>query len=1231
MRVTRLAAIIATLYAATLPVYAAPSSFISKVNGTSAASVVDVGNARMISIVGYAADLATKEPGTAGSVILKNLDNGNITMVPVIRRVAAPAALVAAVPTDAAADAAKLVDAGFLAVVDAYTLPAGNYEISGVTLTLPGNASIVTASATQKGYFTIPASRVVSDIQLVGPDGANIDVSLKPGATTDTKDIMQLADYPALRNGTYTLKATARNKYGLASKQDSLTIRYVRPVVKADISSPAVESFPGLAKVLVLNSPLDNSPLTGNLSAKVVLQSAVNGKVTVQGTEVAASEERSIALTAKGTGRHQVSGATTGGKAVARLWVDKPDAPDVELSMGNWDPDMGIKLAASREAYAPTLDPVQVVATPDTASNCTVVYGMTQDTNITGDYQNPSCAVRYKVLPDGVTQETTMRANLRGYLQADGDQPVEFETGVLWTNPDTNETRFYKAKDRSMTLTGIVPKEPDITFSPVDKLALLAKNSPGRLLTYAGQNTPGRVTVTGKYPNMTVRVKVGNGEAKTITTNNTSFRDFVNTTVPTIWQTQDVVIESWYNKYPDKKFTKTLTFTAIPKDPVVVLTNTEAVSTNDSVVRGNLGIYQGAAGGFKYDKNETGTWTVQLYEEDAKGVRVPIGSPVTVAAADGSFDVNLGKQSPGRKSLIAIAKVSDAVEGVGTQQITSTKSSLYVKDGSLLAGKLDVRQKSGPVPFMPTINVTLDTLSRISDIGSVEWYKSTDGENFVKTDGQNTGIRPELKESGKVWYKVKLTNRHSNLSNEIGPVELQAFGVPKVSVEGDTATFVGQPVTLTASADGMEADYTWYISQSATDRSPQVVNGTDSVTITPTSAADMLIKVVANEKNAPADNPARNASTTTVLRAIRPGVQKPMIYGPSYVETGKAYEFKAVVPPLFAPGLRTSLNLKGRWVLPDGTTQDGDVLKYAVQPTDRSLRYEAWVENVDGTTSFSDFSLRSWTYAWPEWQVVTRVIDNRVPATLRFQILLRNPRDVQKLGGEKPTYNWKFPASFKVVEQNAESAVVEANEPGEFQVAATVSDSRGNTTQLTSDRIQITPAPDLVPEVSLQSGDRWNRAPNKVYARINLISVPKNDTFDSATFKLNGEEVSTGRAISTYIDIPTSGTHEVTAIVRSAGGKVGVAKKTVELGTGDNPACQIQQYGDGKTSLTLIARCTVQQGVMSSYKWLVNGKQMPSTSYMLTFARSDLDKGVSTVELTAYTDKGQEGSASWPQ
>lgn len=1233
MRVKKIAVLIATLFACPLPslVVASPTSVITTVNGAPASTPIDVGNTRMVTILGYAADMISKEPGTAGSLIVRNLDTGNTTMVPIIRRVASPEALVAAVPADAAVDAGKLLDAGFIAVIDAYTLPSGNYEVSGVTLTMPGSTGVVTATASPKGFFTIPASRIVSDLQLTGTDGANINLSLKPGTTTDTKDIMQLTDYPSLRNGTYTLKATARNKYGLASRQDTLTIRYVRPVIKADISSPAAEGFPGVAKVLSLNSPLDNSPLAGNLNGKVLLQSTTSGKVTVQGVEVGTAEEKDVALTAKAIGRHQVSGAATGSRGTAKIWIDKPDAPDIELSVGNWDPDIGIKLASSREAYAPTLDPVQVLASADTGSNCTVIYGLTISSNITGEYQQPSCAVRYKLLPDGVTQETSMRASLRGLLQADGDQPVEYETGVLWTNPDTNETAFYKAKDRSLTLVGILPKEPDVVFSPVDKFALLAKSSPGRLLTYAGQNTAGRVTVTGKYPNMTVRLKVGTADPKTITTTNTSVRDFVNTTVPSIWQDQDVVVESWYNKYPDKKFSKTLTFTAIPKDPVVILTNTESVSTDDSVVHGNLGIYQGAADGFKYNPAETGTWTVQLYEEDVRGNRSPIGDPVTVAAQDGSFAVNLGKQAPGRKYLIAVAVVSDAVQGVGTQQIKSTKSSMYIKDGSILAGEIQVRQKSGPVPFMPSLNIVLDSLARISDIGKVEWFKSDDGTTYTKVDGQNTGLRPEMRDSGKAWYKAKLTNRHSNLANEIGPVELQAFGVPKVTISGDTATFIGQPAVLKAATDGMESDYTWYISQSATDRSPQVVTGTDTITITPTSASDMLIKVVANEINAPVDNPARNSSTMTVLRSIRPGVPKPMIYGPSYVETGKAYEFKSVVPPLFAPGLKTSLSLKGHWVLPDGSTQEGETISYTVQASDRSLRYEAWVENVEGATSFSDFSLRSWTYSWPEWQVITRVIDNRVPATLRFQIMPRNLRDIQKLGGEKPTYQWQFPPSFKIIEQNAEAAVVEANEPGEFQAAATVSDTRGNSTQLSSDRIQIAPAPDLVPDITLQSGDRWNRAPNKLYARINLISVPKNDVFDSAIFKLNGEEVASGRAVATYIDIPTPGTHEVTAIVRSAGGKVGMSTKTVELGTGDNPVCQILQYGDGKTSLSLTARCSIQQGAIASYKWYVNGNPMPGSSYMLSFAKRDLDAGITSVKVTATTDKGQEGVVTWTQ
>ncbi len=1124
----------------------------------------------------------------------------------------------------------KLYDSGFIAVIDTYSLIAGQYEVVGVSMLMSGSTAASTIISTKKGYFSVPAGRIPDDIKLKAVDGTIIPVGMKPGATVDTKDSMMLTGYPALRNGNYTMQVTARNKYGRATRQDSITVKYVRPIVKLDVTSPLVEGFPGAAQVLSLNSPLDNSPIVGPVAGRVVAQGALSGTVSVQGVEIASTEERDVALSVKASGKYNVKGTATGSRSVARIWIDRPDAPDVELSVGNWNPDDGIKILPNRDAYAPTLDQVQINASAAAGSNCSTIFGTAQDGAIAGEYQQPVCAIRFKRLPDGVNQETATRANLRGVLQTDGNQDVEFETGVLWTDPETATTSFYKAKNRSLTLVGIAPKEPDIIFAPVDKLSQLMKSSPGKMLTYTGITTAGRITVTGKYLGMTVSIKIGNAEPKIVSTTNTSVREFISTNIEQIWTNQDVVVESWYNKYPEQKFSKTLTFTAIPKEPVVVLANTEAMSTSDSIVRGNLGVYQGAAVGFVYNNAESGIWSVQLYEEDGKGKRTAIGDPVDPSMPDGSISINIGRQLPGNRTLVAVAKVSEAAAGVGTQQITSSKASLFVKNGSPLTAQITTRTTSGSVPFTPTLTISLPEQSRVSDIGKVEWSKSADGVQFEAVDGASMALRPQIETSGRVWYKAKLTNRHSQMTGETNAVQLQAFGVPKIQISGDTATFVGQTATLTATSD-LDADFTWYISRSATDKSPQIVTGVDSITITPQAPADMLVKVVASEKNAPVENLGRNVSTMTLVRATRPGVQRPAIYGPSYVESGKAYDFKAVIAPLFAPSLKTSLKTKGHWVLPDGSTVDGETLTYTIRPNDKSLRYVAWVENIEDATAAADFSLRPWEYVWPEWKVATRVIDNRVPATLRFQVLAKNPRDLQKLGGEKPSFKWQFPQSFKVLEQTAETATVEANDPGEFQISAEVSDTRGNVTQLSSDKIQIAPAPDLVPDLTIQSGDRWNRAPNKLYARVNLLSVPKNDVVDTTTFKLNGNEVSSGRGIASYIDIPTSGSHELVAIVRSVNGKVGMVTKTVELISGDDPVCQIVSTGDGKSSLTLIAKCSVEKGTIAGYKWKVNGADLPTSSYMLSFARKDIDAGITAVSVIATTDKGQQGRANWPQ
>lgn len=1236
MRKTKIAQIITLLFAGaalTGAAAAAPVAVINTINGNSVdAGAVDVGAVRTLVITGYAMDGATKDAGTLKYLLVKNTSTGNSYQVPVIKRLAAPEAVVAAGLAKTASSFGTLMNAGFMATLDAYTLPAGPYEVTGLQFMAYGSTNTNTITPATKPTFSLPSGRTVSDVVLADSSGVSIPVSLKPSGLSSAPDVLNLTGYPALKSGLYQLKAKAANKYGRAGQESALNIRYTRPVVKVDVSSPNAENYPGTTKGVSLQNPLDSTTLTGDLAAKATLQSdnPYVSDVQMQGASLTTNSETDIVIPFT-SGRQQVKARAAGqGKGTVKVWLAVPDAPDLEVGVGVWDPDVGIKLAADREVYAPVLDPVSVTASPDPSTNCASgLYGIMDGATVGTQMSTPVCAVRYRALPQGLGQETTLRANLRGALVNLDGNDIDYDTGVLYTDPSTGVTNFYKTKNRKLSLQGIDPAEPAIDFVHVDKLFALAKNSQGTNLTYAGPNTPGRLMMTGKYPGMTANISVGDASPKQVTTSSTNIREFVNTSIPSIWGTQDVVIESWYNKYPQKKFTKTLTFTAIPKYPVVVVSPTQTVSTVDAVVRGNLGVYQGATSGFAFDPAATGEWAVHLYEVSPKGEKTPIGDPASVTSSDGAFEINLGKLAPGRKSIIAVGTVQNAAGGIGQQQITSATASMIVMDGSPIDASLQVKTPSGPTPFMPSIGVAVKKVERVSDIGAVEWYSSRDGEVFDKIDGAgNIGLRPSLPEAGRYWYKAVVTNKYSNEPSELAPVEVQAFNLPKVKILGDTATFVGVPITLTATAD-VDSDFTWYIYKSATDANPQVVSG-NTISVSPSAPGDMLIKVKAVEKGAPTSNVASTVTASTALRAINPIVQRPMITGPGYVETGKTYDFKATMSPLFAPGLTTSLAQRGRWVLPDGSTQEANVISYTVNPGDKSLKYEVWVESMPAVRSSSEMQLRTWTYIWPDWQVTTRVIDNRVPATLMFSAMPKDMRALQNLGSEKPAYQWQLPPSFKIVQQyTPDSITVEASEPGTFQVKAVVSDSRGNTTEVASNMIEIAPAPDLVPDLTLLSGDKWGRAPQKLYARVNILSMPKNDSFGSATFKLDGKEVSSGAVSTTFIDVPTSGTHEVSAMVSSAGGKVATVSKSMDFITGDNPVCSIVSAGDGKTSLTLTAKCTVQSGFISAYKWEVDGKTLPGSSYMVSFSKSSLDAGVGTVRLVAATDKGQEGEAVW--
>jgi hypothetical protein len=684
--------------------------------------------------------------------------------------------------TTAESDAKKLFSSGFIASVDSFSLPTGTYKITGVELIINGSASPTRILLGTPIQVVIPASRTVSDVALTDSSGTSIPVGLAPSNITGMAGKMTLTGYPALREGQYTLTATARNAYGKAATQSALNVTYRRPVVSANVATPAVENFPGSTATLTLNDTLTQAQITGTLTGKATLETNVPyGAFTLQGQQVSFGTDTDVSVQSNSLGKYIVAGASSAANGKVMLWLNAPDAPNIEVSLGAWDPDASIKVAPNMTTLTPQLDRLQMAASGTGDNQCSAVFGNVNGTAISGSYPQVSCAVRYSSLPKGIVQDSSNSSSVSGYFSQEGTQSIAYDTGVILNDPVSGTPTFYRAKSHSVDFTMIKPTEPVITFSPIDQLLQLSKSSPGMNLTYTGPNIAGRLDVVGKYKDMTVNITPAGGNTKVDTTINSAVRDYISTNITSLWGTQDFVVESFYNKYPSAVFRKTLTFTAVPKPPVVVLANTTSISTSDTIIKGNLGVYMGASVGFAYDGNINGDWLVQLNQVDMRGALTPIGDATSAIDSAGNFTVNIGKVAPGNTTLMATAQLQNAAQGIGMASIKSTRASLYVRDGAAITGTLTTHTPSGQVPFTPAIGIVFDSNARVADIGKVTWYASTDGQSYSAIDGaSNISLRPVLSQAGKYWYKATLTNRYTDAVSELAPVVVQAFDVPKV-------------------------------------------------------------------------------------------------------------------------------------------------------------------------------------------------------------------------------------------------------------------------------------------------------------------------------------------------------------------------------------------------------------------------------------------------------------------
>lgn len=1214
-----------------------------------------------IRISGIFIDTDLADTGLGGFVVVRHDESGNSYDIPMVRRGWSEKAI-HYMPVGEEVDPSlqsKFLDAGWLAIADAFTLPTGTYSVVGLRMTRRSGQPTFTALGDQTtpyaARFTVPLVRSIPGVTLTDKDGnplTQVQYSMVEG-----KPGFSLSNYPALAEERYQLKVQPYNKYGKPNPTHAeLLIDYARPVLRQAIRIPQVANFPGVKTLVALTNPFDGQPFSEELEAKVTYETGGNNSLLFNGQSVNPGAPLSIRIPLPDANmRSAFQVAIPDSNGVAKVWINKPDAPTIELSMVTWNPDTTINVGPEKAGYTAILDEARLSATivprnPD----CTKVVSYALDREIPETFDSPTCAIRWVNLPAGLATEktptgvSTGSTLASGAFQTDGPQTAEVAKGVVWTDPVTRQSAFYPtANTTQVTVQSFTFDQdaPQMGFQAMGFYETLPLGPNGENYVYAGQKERvGRAMVKMKYRDISVRISpvdTNTGEDPVTVISNTDEAVLpVTVNVPTVFQEKEYKIEAWYNKYPSNKYSQTVKFIGIPTNPSLILDSikTAGITTEDSIVNGTLAKWNPYRRGFEYSYATSGHWRVQLHRFLDRVNTEPIGSPVDVEEGAGRFSINLGRLPAGAYPILATAVITDEV--AVNPASTSKMQFLPVANGDAIQARLISKNTDGYAPFKAGVGLIFEDMKRVRDISKiifemskdagVTWEvmpddpkqrKTTFSKGFVLDTAQDVQIRAKI-----------ITNR-SNVVFYTDPLDFSAYDLPSYAIAGPSFVMTGRPFTLSIVNKGIgSAEFSWKV-EALTLNTPITGVGT-SIDLTFNNPDNYKVTVVGKAVGAPDESRVVLPVIKTGWIQARPAdLANPAISGPSLIETGKPHVFKAIVPKLPAGAVE---KVVGQWILPNGDKIPGTGDLTFIPPHNpngaptsySTISYEAWLEGIPTIRRTARWTPKTWTYSFPSnWTMMTYLKDPVAPATVTFNT---EPVGTLYTNNEPLTYTWQFPPSAKVIGQKAGGAIIELAEAGSHNAVLTVNDTRGNSAVITSNTVQVTPSPPLSLAVSGGIQDRWNRAPSTAFVAAKLLTVPKADYVTGYVYKVNGVEVMRSNMAYAALPISDAGTYEIEVTANTKNGKFGSNTTSLTFVEGTPPTCSIASAGDGVTGLSLKANCVSTQGYVIGYRWLVNGEESPVKTATVGFPASWLQaNGRPNVTLEATNDKGQRVTATY--
>lgn len=1206
-------------------------SSVCQVNGIDACqnSSATVQPSSILTIRGYVFDPQAGERPVdvkGGYVLVRNEDTLTDYKLPIQAIEARPDVVGPSITGTLKTENYEVVKAGFVAQVFMASLPAGHYSVQEVKIGLKnaGLSKLDLASAEQRATFNIAAEN--SAFRLVKSDGSAVPLAMGKASSNS----IPVTGYPALRDGSYSIEATLP-AFGSEIKK-TVSFAYKRPVVTVPVSLPLVEGFPGMSARISLMNPLNNRPLDA-ASQPVVVEQVQGNTVSIDGAEISEGKALTMARFANATGVYQINvkdADTTEGQQSLKLWVNTPDAPSIKVVTTRWDPSNKVQITKSVEKIAIKVEDLDVQAklvggSPET---CQALRTMKTE-NIMGEYLGTDCAIKFTTMPEGMKSSPYYANALRGSVTNVGDNKVEYQVGVVYTNPATKKTEFYPSKSgaSNINITGVEPTPIEMTFRN-DKLVdefytnnqAMFPDKYFSLVDPAQARQLGIMGIKSGHRGVRTRVTYPGDELRE------AFTTVLESSVPMVmktdtpWQEQKVVVESWYEKAPEYKITKVMDFVGIPLGPVVDLkSNFISHDKADTIVNGHMGIAKGQ--NLVFDPATMGAWQVSVANDKTGEI---IGQPVAVKS-DGTFSVNLGVLNAGTRYIVAQARLINANGQAANSMVASKMRSLITASGDKIEANLIVRSMSGKAPFVQTIATNFKDPKMQANVKAVSWETlSADGTwrpvlRKGSEDALQTGINymATVEQPGEAQFRAVLINKYSGATYTTDPIKLTAFDLPTFKVAGPSVVQVKKPVTFTIDADqGFDAEYTWRV---VTAGGYENVGSTvgKTFTFTPTEAKSFALEVVGRQAGAP-DNPAANVKKSIGVRAVNPLTARASITGPMQLETGKSYQFKATINDVVSSNTGKDYTLKGYWVLPDGTRVDGTDLAFTARPDDKLLSFYTYVDGYPEETAVSTFAFSTWTYNWPtNWQIRLQPLFLDVPATVKFVVETPNFK-LGDLRGEPLTYTWSLPQNITQTAGNDSAGTFTISKFGNYQVALQIADTRGNVVNVTSDEFTIMPPSTVETEISLVSkyGDNIY-APGSYYLSTKTLKLPRGDSFLRHEAMINGQKVGEYTGSGNYVTFNDAGSYDVTVRTVTKSGNYGEQSLKVNVQAAPAPVCDIK-LTNTTAGVLVTPICTVDAGNVKSYTWtyMLDGQEKKTTSKTFLVAKQWIaSSSIGTVSL----------------